>query len=226
MDKIDESDTDESCMVATAKDKAIHKEYKDEIQEISDEIKENSSEIKDLVCGKKGGSKRSRGKKGGSVGESRFSSTTENILVRVIVFVITALATGASAAFFMRMLPTSWQVIIVSTLTIGSGRSGVYLPVCQTTLDYALGSGLAAATGWTTMSCSQRAELLEMAINRLSLLFGAVSSVTLTERVRAWIQGRDHTGGRKTKTKTKTKTYRYKKSRKSRISRKSRKNRK
>ena len=217
-------DTDKNCMVeTTAKDKALGNEYSSEIQKISDEIEKNSSEFKDLLCRKKGGHKRGRGKRGGIGDEPRLSSTVENILVRVIVFVITVVASGASAAFFMRLLPTSWQVVIVSTLTIGSGRSGVYIPVCQTTMDYALGSGLAAATGWTTMSCSQRAELLEMAISRLSLLFGAVSSVTLTERVRAWLrggnQGGNHRGGRKTK------TNRYKKSRKSRKS-KSRKNRK
>jgi hypothetical protein len=214
--------SDDKCPVLTDNDIQLIGSYKEDIAEIQ------SYGLPDEYLPECG----INDKKETKIGGNRKNFT--EILVKMIVFIITASAAGASTALFLTVIPENWQMYIISI----ANRS-ISLPVCRSTTDYAL--GMAQSFLNPSMSCSYRAQMLEQGITRIQTAVGVItgiSTATLQDKVRDFITGNSrqsiqdssysyiptpnsYTTGRGGKRKSK-KTRKARKARKSKKSRKSR----
>lgn len=144
-----------------------------------------------------------------------------SIISKVIVFSITAMAAGASAAFFLTVIPESYQMYILTIVN----RSPSF-NVCMTPYDYA--SGLAQGLLNHTMSCSYRAEMFEQGITRIQMAVGAatgISTILLEDKIKQYLTGNankmitNETNGGKRFNKKQKKTRKTRKTRKHKKSR-------
>jgi hypothetical protein len=104
-------------------------------------------------------------------------------LTNLIVFSITALAAGASVAFFLTVLPQTYQMYIISL-----ANGNISFSPCMTTSDYAW--GMIGSFANPTFSCSYRAQMLEQGINRIQIAAGVVTGVTgvaLRDKIKIYI---------------------------------------
>ncbi len=159
-----------SCPVLTNKDIELIGSYKEDIAEIQSYGLPDEYLTECGINDKKTGGNR---------------NNFTDILVKIIVFILTASAAGASSALFLTVIPENWQMYIIS---IANGS--ISLPVCRSTTDYAL--GMAQSFLNPSMSCSYRAQMLEQGITRIQTAVGVItgiSAATLEDKVRAFITG-------------------------------------
>jgi len=165
----------DTCPVLTDKDIELMSRFRDEISEIQ------SSEIFLLEALQECKNSESELTGGGT------KEDFINILVKIIVFIITALAAGASTAFFLTAIPEAWQMQIISWANF----EFVPLTICRTNYDYAMGAALNIAN--KKLSCSYRAEMLEQGITRIQtgvMAITGATSVALESRVREFLTRR------------------------------------
>jgi hypothetical protein len=201
--------SDVECPILTDKDIQLINEYKKVIADI-----QSYGQPDEYLpeCG--------NDKKETKIGGNRNNFT--EILVKIILFIITASAAGASTAFFLTVIPENWQMYIISI----ANRS-ISLPVCRSTTDYAF--GMAQSLFNPSMSCSYRAQMLEQGITRIQTAVGlitGISSATLQDRVRDFITGKNRQSIQDSNTTGRGGKIKSKKARKARKSRKSKKTRK
>jgi len=159
-----------SCPVLTNKDIELIGSYKEDIAEIQSYGLPDEYLTECGINDKKTGGNR---------------NNFTDILVKIIVFILTASAAGASSALFLTVIPENWQMYIISIV-----NGSISLPVCRSTTDYAL--GMAQSFLNPSMSCSYRARMLEQGITRIQTAVGVItgiSAATLEDKVRAFITG-------------------------------------
>jgi len=188
----------EECPILTDKDIELLGKFRKEIAE----LKSNEPKDDELF------SECSLGGKAQTGGANEY-------LVNAIAFVVTAVAAGASAAFIIYSLPENVQLFLISFVNFKPS-----MPICKTVADYAIGTG-SAAIGFSEMSCSYRAEMLEQGINRLMTIFAGLAGVVLKDKIRQLLDGKlvDNQNAGKRRQKSR-KTRRTRKTRRSRRTRK------
>lgn len=169
----------DSCPVLTDKDIELIDKFRDEISEIQSSLPVLLDSLNECKDDKSDGESELTG--GGTKEEFI------NISVKIIVFVITALAAGASTAFFLTAIPEPWQLQIISWANF----EPTPLSVCKTTAEYTLGAMYGVAN--RRLSCSHRAEMLEQGITRIQMGVSAITGFTsaaLESRVREFLTRR------------------------------------
>lgn len=166
----------DSCPVLTDKDIELMSRFRDEISEIQSSVPVLLDSLNECKDDKSDGESELTG--GGT------KEDFINISVKIIVFVITALAAGASTAFFLTAIPEPWQLQIISWANF----EPTPLSVCKTTAEYTLGAMYGLAN--SRLSCSHRAEMLEQGITRIQKGIAAITGLTsaaLESRVREYL---------------------------------------
>ena len=187
----------DSCPILTDRDIELFGEFRNEIAE----IQSKSSDIEELIkpCSN-----------GTQIGGA------PDLIVNVVYLIVRAIAAGATVGFLLYALPQSAQASIVSFV-----NNSPSFPVCSSNLDYVVGT--TSGMIWNTMSCSHRAEMLEMAVGKIMLGVGAVTGLTeylIKDKIRNYLDGKR--GGKKKSRRTR-RTRRTKRTRTRRMVRKIRK---
>ena len=182
----------DSCPMPTKKDLELMKTFKGEI----DQLKMNADNFStEITC---------------KLPKSQMKGGANKMLVKAIIFLITAATAGASVWLFLSAVPDSVQLYILSIT-----NSDISMQICRTKGDYAIGA--MAGQFFSKMSCSHRAKLMEEGVAKLAALFGTATGIALETKIEKWLDEMSG-GSRKTKKSRKSKqTRKSKKSRKSTI---------